>query len=172
MAPPSCSTARRSTNPRTRCERSSSPSRASCSSTPMTTRRHGRTGNRRARNAGGRAGPRQLVVPIGGGGLCAGVASRRERCNPASASSAWRRRSIRPSSTPSGRGPPDRRADAGGGHRRQDRRLVDPADRARPRRGDRPRRRAAIESAVNCYATLARTMAEGAGAAGLAAMLA
>jgi threonine dehydratase len=30
----------------------------------------------------------------------------------------------------------------------------------------------AIESAVNCYATLARTMAEGAGAAGLAAMLA
>ena len=115
----------------------------------------------------------QIVVPIGGGGLISGIAVAAKALKPAVAMIG-----VEAALFPSfhnalhGDDLPDRRADAGGRHRRQDRRALTPpivedlvAEIVLVEEGF-------IERAVAAYATLQRTMAEGAGAAGLAAMLA
>ena len=115
-----------------------------------------------------------LVIPIGGGGLIAGnaIAARadeaedRDRRRRSRALSVGVERAAR-------REPADRRGDAGRRHRGQECRQADAAD--DPRTG-RPRSfwstRRIWSARSNAYLTLQKTMAEGAGAAGLAAMLA
>ncbi len=114
-----------------------------------------------------------LVIPIGGGGLCAGMAVAARDVKP----------DIRIVGVEAALYPVLRQR-----HRRQDRPIGGPTlaegiavktvgSLTLPIVRDLVEEivlvdEAAIESGVNAYATLARTMAEGAGAAGLAAMLA
>jgi threonine dehydratase len=114
-----------------------------------------------------------LVIPIGGGGLIGGNAVAAKAIRPAIEIVGVEARAL---SLHVERGPwrqpPGRRADAGRGHRGEDRRALDPAGGAGPRLGHRAAGESDLERAVNLYLTRQKTIAEGAGAAGLAAMLA
>jgi threonine dehydratase len=114
-----------------------------------------------------------LVIPIGGGGLISGIATRRRRSSPRSTSSAWNRRSIRHSGTPfAGEQRPLGGATLAEGIAVKNvGALTLPIVRALVS-GIVLVDEVHIERAVNAYLTLQKAMAEGAGAAGLAAMLA
>ena len=76
-------TARRSPRPATGRMRTGARARGSTLRPPL--RRsagHGRPGHHRARDARRRAGARQIVVPIGGGGLISGIAVAAKALNP------------------------------------------------------------------------------------------